>query len=53
MLAAAERACADLLVTGDEQLLKHAPVAALCPADAIAYLETLEQDEGEKNGGLV
>ena len=53
VLAAAERACANLLVTSDEQLLKHAPVAALGPADAIAYLETLEQDEGEKDGGLV
>ena len=53
VLAAAERACADLLVTNDEQLLKHAPVAALDLTDAIAYLETLERDEGEKDDGLV
>ena len=53
VLAAAERSHADLLVTSDEQLLKHAPVAALGLTDAIAYLETLGQDEDEKDHGLV
>ena len=53
VLAAAERAHADLLVTSDEQLLRHAPVAAMCVADAMAYLESLEEEEDEKNDGLV
>ena len=53
MLAAAERSHADLLVTSDEQLLKHAPVAALGLGDAIAYLEKLGQDDNEKDNGLV
>lgn len=38
VLAAAERAGADLLVTNDEGLLLHAPVAALSVVDALALL---------------
>ena len=41
ILAAAQRAGADLLVTSDEQLLRHAPVAALDLSDALTYLEGL------------
>lgn len=39
IIAAAMRAKATYLVTNDEQLIKHAPVAALTPADAIAMLD--------------
>lgn len=39
VVAAAQRAKADFLITNDEQLLKHAPVAALSVADAIKVLE--------------
>ena len=42
VLSAADRARADLLVTNDDQLLRHAPVAAMGVADAIAYLESLD-----------
>lgn len=35
------RAKADLLVTSDESLLVHAPVAAVDVSDAIKYLEDL------------
>lgn len=42
VLSAADRAKADLFVTNDEQLLHHAPVAALDASDAVAYLQSLE-----------
>lgn len=38
IIAAALRAKASLLVTNDEQLLKHCPVAALSAADALKLL---------------
>lgn len=41
VVAAAQRAKADLLVTNDQLLLKHSPVATLCVTDALAYAETL------------
>lgn len=41
VLAAAERADATYLVTSDEQLLKHATVAALAPEKALAALKIL------------
>lgn len=40
VLAAAERANATYLVTNDEQLIKHASIAALTPRDALAYLQS-------------
>lgn len=40
IIAAAMRMKADLLVTSDQALLKHAPIAALSPQDAIHWLET-------------
>lgn len=40
VLAAAERAKATLLVTNNQQLIAHAPVAALTPTDALAALQT-------------
>lgn len=43
ILAAARRAGADLLVTSDEQLLRHAPVAALDVPDALAYLDSRQK----------
>ena len=39
VVAAAQRADATYLVTNDEALIKHAPVAALTPADALALLK--------------
>lgn len=39
VVAAAQRAKADFLITNDEQLLRHAPVAALSVADAIKVLD--------------
>ena len=39
IIAAAMRMKADLLVTSDQILLKHAPIAALSPQDAIHWLE--------------
>lgn len=39
---AAQRAHADCLVTNDQNLLKHSPVAALSCTDALAYLQALE-----------
>ena len=39
VIAAAMRMNADLLVTSDQALLKHAPVAALSPQDATHWLE--------------
>ncbi len=41
VIAAALRAHADLLVTNNAALCSHAPVAAMCTADAIQYLKTL------------
>ena len=41
LIAAAQRAQADYLVTNDERLLKHAPVAALSARDALAALRAL------------
>ena len=37
-LAAAQRAQADYLVTSDESLFRHAPVAALSVADFLALV---------------
>ena len=42
VVAAAQRAHADCLVTNDQNLLEHSPVAALSCADALAYLQALE-----------
>ncbi len=42
VIAAAMRARATALVTNDEKLIRHCPVAALCVSDAAAYLQTLE-----------
>lgn len=46
VLAAAERASADYLVTSDSQLLRKATVAALAPADMLALLRALEGKSG-------
>lgn len=50
VLAAAQRAGADLLVTSDEQLRRHAPVAALSVPDALTYLQTLDATTGPGTG---
>lgn len=42
VIAAAMRSKADFLVTADSNLLKHAPVAALSPADMATYLSHLK-----------
>lgn len=42
VIAAAMRANASFIVTNDEKLLRHCPVAALDVDDALAYLETLD-----------
>ena len=39
VVAAAQRADATYLVTNDELLIKHAPVAALTPSDALTLLQ--------------
>ncbi len=39
VIAAALRSKADFLVTTDERLIAHSPVAALTPQDAITYLK--------------
>ena len=39
VIAAALRSKASFLVTRDERLLRHAPVAALSPKDMVSYLE--------------
>lgn len=41
VLAAAQRAGVDLLVTGDVNLIQHSPVAAMNAQDALAYLRGL------------
>ena len=45
IIAAAERSRADFLVTFDERLTRHAPVAALAPADVLALLDGPEQPD--------
>ena len=42
IIAAAIRMKADLLVTSDQALIKHAPIAALTPQDATHWLESRE-----------
>lgn len=42
VVAAALRAKADVLVTSDEALLRHAPLAALAPEDALRFCERSE-----------
>ncbi len=39
VIAAAQRANADILVTDDHELIRHAPVAAMTPEDALKLLE--------------
>ena len=39
IVAAAQQANASYLVTNDEGLIKHAPVATLTPKDALALLQ--------------
>ena len=39
VIAACERMNADALVTNDQKLLKHAPVFAMTPTDALAWLK--------------
>ena len=41
VVAAVQRAHADCLVTNDQGLIRHSPVAALSCVDALAYLDTL------------
>lgn len=41
IIAAAQRANADYLVTSDEKLILHSPVAALSPTDALALLQQM------------
>lgn len=41
IVAAAQRANATYLVTNDETLIKHAPVATLTPGDALKLLQTM------------
>ena len=43
VVAAARRAKADYLVTNDERLLRHSPVAALSPRDMLALLRSLAE----------
>ena len=43
VVAAARRAKADYLVTNDERLLRHSPVAALSPRDMLALLRSLDE----------
>lgn len=42
VIAAAQRAHATYLITNDEALIKHAPVAALTPEDALAMLQAIQ-----------
>lgn len=42
VIAAAYRAKADCIITNDEKLAKHSPVACLAPADFVALLEAFE-----------
>lgn len=43
VVAAARRAKADYLVTNDERLLRHSPVAAISPRDMFALLRSLAE----------
>lgn len=43
VIAAAQRSGADLLVTNDESLVRHSPVAALTCEDALLYLRSLRE----------
>lgn len=45
VVAAARRAKADYLVTNDERLLRHSPVAALSPRDMFALLRSLAESQ--------
>ncbi len=45
VVAAAQRAKTDYLVTNDERLIKHAPIAALAPADLLALLQAFDSPE--------
>ena len=47
ILAAAARVDADYLVTSDKALMRHAPVACLCPADMIVLLRARAQASEE------
>ncbi|MDO4851686.1 MAG: hypothetical protein Q4A93_07520 [Actinomycetota bacterium] len=40
VIAAALRSKADFLISCDEKLLRHPPVAARLPTDMVSYLET-------------
>lgn len=42
VVAAAQRADATYLITSDETLIKHAPVAALTPGDALTLLQAIQ-----------
>lgn len=42
VVAAAQRAKADLVLTTDEALMRHSPVACLAPADLCALLDALD-----------
>lgn len=42
VVAAAQRAQADCLVTSDEALLRHAPLAAYSPEDMLRYMDCVE-----------
>lgn len=42
VIAAAQRAKADLILTTDDVLMRHAPVACMRPEDYLALLEMLE-----------
>ena len=41
VLAAVERAHADLLITSNTKLITHAPCTALTPSNAIALIESM------------
>lgn len=43
ILAAAARVDVDFVVTNDTALMRHAPVACLCPADMLAFLRARAQ----------
>lgn len=44
VIAAAYRAKADCIITNDEKLAKHSPVACLTPNDFVALLEAFEEE---------
>ena len=47
IVAAAQRAKVDFLITNDETLLRHAPVAALTAEDAVKVLKSRSASRGE------